>query len=524
MKPARLPFELTGQFESIFLDYLYQDAKIKPFGGASPTIEAFEAQLQRSFPAARRQVLRDVLTQQYAHIPEAPTAQIEALLAPNTFTVTTGHQLNLMTGPLYVIYKLVSTIRLAHRLTERYPGYQFVPVYWMATEDHDFQEIDHFHYFQHTVKWEKPNPTGATGRMSLEGIEEVLGQVPDLPDFFKEAYQQGTRLADAVRRYMHTLFGAHGLVILDADDARLKRSFVEVMQDDLLRHTAFHQVTETSHELSRQGYKVQINPRQINLFRLEGHQRIRIEVAEAVNGVPLSYRLADTDIRFGRDQLLAELAASPEKFSPNVVLRPLYQETVLPNLAAIGGPSELAYWLQLRALFQHHKIPYPILMPRNFALVLTHQNAQKMRKLGVRLQDFFLPDHELRRKYVEENSENNLRLEKAFRQLEGIFEELRTQVSRVDPTLVATVAAESKNAAKSLEQIERKIRKAEERNQETSLNQLFNLKAKLFPNGNLQERRDNLLTFYLQDPHFLDRLFEFFDPFEFKFLVLEYEQ
>jgi uncharacterized protein YllA (UPF0747 family) len=210
----------------------------------------------------------------------------------------------------------------------------------------------------------------------------------------------------------------------------------------------------------------------------------------------------------------------PEKFSPNVVLRPLYQEVILPNLAYIGGPSEVPYWLQLKGVFSHYKVDFPALIPRNFAVVINTSTKQKMEKLGVTPEELFNDDITLRRALVARQSTNSLTLAEEREQVTYLFKGIAQKGLAIDPTLEATVEAAHTRINKMMIQLEKRLVRGEERNFESSVEQLRNLKGRLFPNGVPQERRANLMDFYLNDSDFIKRLFVAFDPLDFRFNLL----
>ena len=377
-----LPLTQTGQFSSLFLDYISQKESLTPFYNRFPDIAAFGGQLaDKQFDESKRQILVDALQRQYQAIDTKPDLAI--LLQPNTFTVTTGHQLNIFSGPLYIIYKLITTIKLARKLKETYPTYNFVPLYWMATEDHDFAEINHFSLFGNSYAWQTEQ-RGAVGRMNPQELKTLFRQIPEKLSLFEEAYLKHSTLADATRFYVNELFGAEGLVCLDADDAALKRVFALVMRDELTQQKSGELVHHQTQKLEMLGYKTVIAPRDINLFYLDNQLRERIERKE--NG---AYRVVHTSLTFSEGELLTLLKEHPERFSPNVVLRPLYQETILPNLAYIGGPSEVPYWLQLKPVFEHYQTTFPILMPRNFALYIPSVSAKRVSRLGLTPEETF---------------------------------------------------------------------------------------------------------------------------------------
>lgn len=478
-------FSSLNAFSTLLLDYLAEKPELKAFYGNGPRLENFKEQIasKSTFPATNRAVLQTVLTEQYAAIgAEMPAVDLGD---ENTFTVTTGHQLNIYTGPLYVIYKLVSTINLARNLQKTYPAQRFVPVYWMATEDHDFEEINHFFAFGTKYEW-NTSQKGAVGRFNLSDFPKI----PFRNEIFDKAYSEGKTLSEAVRIYMHTLFGAEGLVCLDADDARLKSIFAPMMEADLKQQVHEPIVRETTEKLEALGYKTQVSARPVNLFELTENDRVRLETGDSV------------DIT---------------KASPNVILRPLYQEVILPNLAYIGGPAEVAYWLQLKGIFDLHQVPFPILLPRNFAIVKTQKQAEKAEKLGLSLADLFKNELALRRDFVAGRTTHQLDTAGEAQALQPILADLAERAKAIDPTLEASVLAEQARWTKGLERLAKKLKRAEERNQGDEVRQVLALKEALFPAGEWQERHTNFLEFASDHPDFILDLLQTFDPLNFEF-------
>ncbi|TDE12484.1 bacillithiol biosynthesis cysteine-adding enzyme BshC [Dyadobacter psychrotolerans] len=503
----------TGQFPALLLDYLDQKPGLAEFYSNYPAIEnAAEVIRQKAgFDSGKRKTLVEVLEKQYHGSPFKPDFSV--LLDSKTFTVTTGHQLNIFTGPLYIIYKIVTTIKLAQELKKAYPENNFVPVYWMATEDHDFEEIASFHLFGQTHKWEGEH-RGAVGRLDPKELESILKHLPVKPLLFAKAYLENRTLADAVRCYMHELFGQDGLVCLDADHPDLKRHFLPVIQEELTTSTSEKLVAETTSKLAALGYHTPLTAREINLFYLQGNLRERI-VREGDR-----FNVLNTGLSFSEEEILALTEEHPEYFSPNVVLRPLYEEIILPNLAYIGGPSEVPYWMQLKGVFDHYQVPFPMLVPRNFALYINDAQRKKAEKLRINYDDLFLDQVALRRVFVEKNTEKVLSLDEQKSAFEQVFSGILEKAVAVDKTMEGAVKAEQARLINSLENLEKRIRRAEERNHESEIDQLLNLQNKLFPNGTAQERYDNLLSFYVNDSSFIRKFFDAFDPLDFKYNIL----
>ncbi len=513
MPSQQIALDAVGAFPKLFLDYISKNENLAKFYNQYPDIQGFSKIIEaRKFSDDKRQTLVSVLEKQYQNLENKPNLGI--LLEPNTFTVTTGHQLNIFTGPLYVIYKIVTIINLAKKLKAEFPAYNFVPVYWLASEDHDFAEIASFNLFGKTYTWETQQK-GAVGRMNPAELQVIFEQMPEKPAIFEEAYLKNQTLANAVRQYMHQLFGSEGLVCLDADEVALKNIFSEIIKDDLLNNTANKIVSETSNELNNLGYHTQITPREINFFYLQNELRERI-VSESSE-----FLILNSELKFSQTEILQMLDNQADRFSPNVVLRPLYQETILPNLAYIGGPSEVPYWLQLKGIFDHYGEQFPLLMPRNFALVVNQASQKRIEKLGVSAEELFADEVMLRKTFVENNSENSLSLAFEIDDINEVFERILKKSLAIDQTLKGAVEAEKAKIISSLENLEKRIKKAEERNQETSVTQLLALKQKLFPDGGLQERKENFLNFYLNDNSFIIKLLEAFNPLDYSFNIIE---
>jgi bacillithiol synthase len=511
VRTETIPLDETDCFSRLFIDYIQEKEELKKFYTDFPSIENFKNVVEeRNFDDAHRGVLSTVLEQQYEGLKVSTTVSknIDKLRDKKTFTITTGHQLNIFTGPLYFIYKIVTVINACKALKKAYPSYEFVPIYWMASEDHDFEEIDHFHFENRKYQW-KTDQQGAVGRFDPTGLLAIANQLPNGSELFKEAYSQKT-LADAARHYVNALFGDEGIVVVDADNPELKRILAPVMEDDLFTHSSEKLVAQDSQELEKLGYKTQVHARQINFFYLEGNIRERIEKEGD------TYKVVDTDLQFSESEIKALIQNHPERFSPNVILRPLYQEMILPNLAYVGGPSEAVYWLQLKSEFSHFKTNFPLLMPRNFALVVKESVKAKWDKTELSSTDLFLTSDQSYSKWVKTHSDKELSFASELDELTKTHKNLSTKAKEVDPTLVQHLEALHTIFSKKIEKAEKKLLRAEKRKHKEKELQIQSVKDALFPNGSLQERRDNFMNFYLSDPQFIKKLLDTFDAFDYQ--------
>ncbi len=507
METDCIPFKETNYFSSLITDYLEGAEFLNDFIHYQPHLDSIqEAISSKKFSESKREVLVNQLNGQYKaskiKLSKSPLveANIQALKASKTYTVTTGHQLCLMTGPLYFIYKIVSTIKLAESLKQKYPDSNFVPIFWMASEDHDFDEINHFHFKEQTLSWEIASKTGV-GRLDTASLNEVRKQLesllPELNihaskllDKFDQAYQNGYDLANATRVLAHELFAAYGLVIIDGDDQELKKLFIPHLKRELLEELSSHKVEEQSKLLDAQ-YKLQVNPREINLFYLTDDYRARI-IKE--NGV---YYINDQSKSFSEEEILEELENHPERFSPNVLMRPLYQETILPNLAYIGGGGELAYWFQLRSSFEAFGEKLPLLLLRNSVLFLNRESLDTANKLAWQSKDFFLPLEKWLKEWVVRNAEADWTLEMEKEKTVALYHTLESKASLIDTSLEEHVKALKQKQLNSLDKLSEKLIRSDRKKQGVAKDKIDALKAYSFPNGKLQERYSNFFEFYL---------------------------
>ncbi|MBT8263826.1 MAG: bacillithiol biosynthesis cysteine-adding enzyme BshC, partial [Muriicola sp.] len=473
MQVEGIPFKQTGYFSEIICDYLDEHNALHPFYNRYPGLASFKEQLlekQNSFPAENRIILSESLQRQYKEIQvsKKTKANISLLKDQQTFTVVTGHQLNLFTGPLYFLYKIISTINLTEDLKKEYPKYNFVPVYWMATEDHDFEEINYFNFQGKKLLWNK-DASGGVGRLSTEGLEAIYDMLSlhagktkngaALTELFKKAYLDHDTLTKATHFLANELFGAYGLVIIDGDDAELKHLLTPYIKKDLIENSSYTKVTETISQLeaSSKNYKIQVNPREINYFYLVDGLRERIVEKDG------RYFVNNTQHQFSKEEILEELTSHPERFSPNVICRPLYQEVVLPNLCYIGGGGELAYWLELKSFFEEMEIPFPMLLLRNSALLITQKQAQKLQRMNLEVSDLFLDQNSFINKKIREISNIDIDFTPQRIHLTEQFQGLYELARATDPSFLRAVKAQEVKQLKGLDVLEKRLLKAQKR-------------------------------------------------------------
>jgi len=496
----KISFQDIESIPQLVKDFLNQ--KIEGFEENTFSFNNFKKQIhlkQNSFTQEQREVLSNVFEQQLSALTLSSKQKenVENLKQPNTFTITTGHQLNLFSGPAFFVYKILQTVKTCTDLKQNFPDFNFVPVYWMASEDHDFAEINHFktenNYYEINEK-----SGGPVGRIKISDtffISEFEKEFKDsifgteLILMIKEAYKVGNTLTEAIKTLVNRLFSEFGLLILDGDSKELKNQIKDIFKDELL-HFSLHKTSKEKVDFLTEKYgKVQVNPREINLFYLsETRDRIEFDGQK--------YVVVDKSIQFTEEEILNELENSPEKFSPNALMRPVFQEKVLPNLAYIGGNAEIMYWLELKDYFTKINIPFPILIPRNSMLFLKEKTLGKIEKLDLKIEDFFKNFTTISNSKILDNNEVARLLDEKENLLINNFSELKSIAETTEKSFGNMVKAEEIRQLKSFKRMKKRLLHAEKIKQRELLERLENLFLDVHPSKNWQERVYNFSVFF----------------------------
>ncbi|MFL2586010.1 MAG: bacillithiol biosynthesis cysteine-adding enzyme BshC [Flavobacteriaceae bacterium] len=495
----------TSVYAPLMQQLLSNDPALSPFYTEMfSTTASTQAVSNRatSFDQSKRNILVEVLHKQYEHLDpdDKIGAQIDALSASNTLTITTGHQLNLFTGPLYFWYKILDVINKAEAMQQLDGKHQYVPVFWMASEDHDFEEINHFFLGEQKVSWES-DTTGAVGRMSTTGLDTVLEELTsywkntekgkELLSLFADCFLQEGTLVKATRKLVHQLFGAYGIIVIDGDDAALKSLFVPLIKAEVSEQITHKAVTQTNSALKKvvKDFKPQVNPREINLFYLSDDKRLRITTDSNLFGTIVN------PSKWTLQSLCEEIHRRPERFSPNALMRPLYQECVLPNIAYVGGGGELAYWLQLKTTFEAFDIPYPLLHLRNSVLLMSEKQVKKCNKLNLPIADLFLPSAAFVNKRVRQISNINIDFSLQREMLKNNFKTFHDLATQTDKSFLGAVEAQEKKQLKGLDKLESRLLKAQRKKLQDEVVRATEIRNNLFPHNRLQERTAHFSTF-----------------------------
>lgn len=526
---STISLQETGYFSNLMLDYISGKDTLDKFYSFSMDDAGLEkaliAKQQQNF---NRSVLVEVLKEQY-HIldtTELVKQNIEALLSEDSYTVCTAHQPSLFTGNLYFIYKIAQTVSLAKSLALKHPNKKFIPIFWMGSEDADLDELGYVYLNGETIRW-NTTQTGAVGRMNNKGIDTLIQRLEnelivqpfgkELIALLRSCYLPNENFQQATFRLINALFQEWGVVVLIPDHPLLKREMIPVFSDDLLNQTPSEIVANTISEIPEQ-YKIQANPRSVNLFYLV--DGIRNLIVFENN----QYWIKGTDIVFSQEELISQLEQSPERFSPNVILRGLFQETILPNVATIGGGGETAYWLELKGLFDHYKIVYPVLVLRNSYLWMNIDQVKLQNKYSITNKELFLPTQQLYGCLMGKQNSKDLTTTEEQASIKTIFENLLDKAEQVDQSLIDHIKSIEVNLQKKLAALEHKLFRAERQRYESLNRKVGKLKAELFPKNGLQERVENFLPFYAKyGKAFVDTIVENSPALSKEFIIIKEE-
>ncbi len=510
-----LPTDNTA-FSSLFVDYIMDYPRVRRYynGNFQEDKDWEKALEQVTAREIDRSLLSQILTTQNRdfHCGVKALANIDLLMNDNTVAVVTGQQVGLFTGPLYTIYKALTVLKLVNLLSKKFPDYNFVPVFWLEGEDHDYEEVN-------SIKLINPSNdlVQLEYQLQTKALEKNLGPVgflefdETIDGFFKKvdecliqtefkqkalelfhtAYQKGMTFNRAFVHLMNVLLEDSGLIFLDPHSPDIKKQLVHVFRRDIEETPRLCQlIIDQSAELEKH-YHAQIKPKPLNLFLLADGGRYLLEPNS--NG----YSLKGSRRQIPKERIQEILANSPELLSPNVVLRPICQDTLLPTIAYVAGPAEIAYFAQLKPLYQEFSIPQPIIYPRASVTILEEKIENILTRYSLELADFFKDVELIKQKAVEQIAE--VKVDEIFfgtgDSIDEALETTRDGLQKIDPTLVGALDNTKKRIASSLATLREKAAAAQTRRHEISLRQVEKAATHLYPSSNFQERALNILHF-----------------------------
>jgi len=457
--------------------------------------QILENTINRKFTQTERVLLVNVLQNQYKKLDLTVSEKFSLkLLEDNsTFTITTGHQLNLLGGAQFFYTKILDVIRLSEKLTGS-SNFDFVPVFWMATEDHDYDEISYVNLFGKKICCPGKNE-GPVGRISnsyftefLEEIKTILGdggRFLEIKNIITRAFVEEDTLADITRSFVRALFAEKGLLVIDGDDAAFKQKAAAFFIQEIKEQTAFKEVNEQIKLLA--DYKIQVNPREINLFYIE--DKIRTRIVETDVG----YSTANNQKNWTKSEFEVFVRNTPEFISPNVLLRPLYQEVILPNVAYMGGAGEISYWLQLAPMFKAFNIQFPLPIVRTSYFVVSQKQLKWLGNLGIDFKDLFGNTDQLINDLIKRIGSDEISFFHEKQKLVVFYQDLLIKSKSISADLEKVILGEEKRALVSLVNLEKRFANAEKKKHQQTIDKLQKIISKVFPNGSPMERVDSFI-------------------------------
>jgi bacillithiol biosynthesis cysteine-adding enzyme BshC len=512
---SELQGDETG-FSRLFVDYIENYGRVQPYFSADFRDEKqWRSRLQAVLEHKRnRSSIVQVLLNQNRdfHCGVRTLANIDLLLNDNTVAIVTGQQVGILGGPLYTMYKTLTALKLAEELSHRFPEYSFVPIFWLEGEDHDIDEVSSFSFLNSSneivrLHYEYDGSSGdrnvgAVGSVplnaSIDSLLDALQQgliptefSPKVLDLLRTAYQKEMTFSKAFVHLMNVLLEDSGLIFFDPHNAETKRMLVPVFEHELKNASRTCQLVIDQSELLEQQYHAQVKPRAVNLFLFHKNGRYAIEPhAEG-------FSLKGARWTASQEETLNLLHSDPGLFSPNVVLRPICQDSLLPTLAYIAGPSEVSYFAQFKLLYDEFGIPEPIIYPRASVTIVEERIQKIMDKYGLRVNDFF-SDIELLKGRIA-TSISDFKTDDLFSNTEGTIAEsltsLKGGLASIDPTLVPALENSLSKIHTLLTVLKEKTYAAQKRQHEIVLRQLEKAASSVFPRSTLQERELNIVYF-----------------------------
>ena len=516
--------------QNLFLDYLYEFENVADFYSNDFRNKDNYLKIFKNISENRRNLspnISEILIRQYSNFDPSDLTQenINKLSDKKTLTIVTGQQLGILGGPLYTFYKLITTIKLSRFLSERYNDYNFIPVFWLEADDHDFNEVRAIKIIDegnslltigYKEQFEEDDLKQSVGLINLDAsindfFEKLNNSIkttdfkPIIFDRLKSIYKEGVSFKEAFKKLLFNYFDEYGLVIFDPQDVEVKKLLKPVFKKEITDfRTNTEKLVHTSATLEEL-YHAQVKVKPVNLFLRVDEGRYSIEPVDN------EYRLRRKRKSFTQEQLLELLENEPNKFSPNVLLRPICQDYLFPTAFYIAGPSEIAYFAQLKPLYELYDIVQPIIYPRSSVTILENSIANSLEKHSVSINEIFIDVEIIKKKIinsVEESSVDEM-FEGITNQIESTFDQLKEKLIDLDKTIADSSNRYRDKILSSVDELKSKAEKAQQKKYEVTLRQIDRAAVHLFPNSNLQEREINFIYFankYGED--FLKKIFD----------------
>lgn len=487
--------------------FIQHDSNLVDIIGAQSPLLSIEKALESkaNFSIQTRKSLVESLQTQYKNIllSNEMQSQVESninlLLESNTYTITTGQQLHVFVGPSFVIYKILAIVKLAEEMKLKHPDKNFIPVYWMASEDHDFEEIKNTTLFNQSFEWET-NQNGACGRFHVKEVGHIIQNIRasfqlnekniELLNFFDKVYSESENLSDATRRIINYLFGIYGVICIDGDSKQLKSEIIQLIKTDIFDHSNYENFNSTNSKLEKANYKIQLSGREINFFYLDENGRNRI-IEE--NG---NFKILNTNKVFSKNELENDIENNPEKYSPNAMLRPLYQESILPNISYLGGNAEINYWIQICNLFEINKINAPSIFLRPSVWIIPIKIDKWLQKQGINILNLLISQKS--KDLLDFLVKDKIGVDHLIEAFKILKLEIQNTVAQANTKELSNLVEAGKNYEKLLKNIDKQIVQTEKE----KLNESYNKLEEIFHNyldiNKMQERKIDSLEMLIK--------------------------
>ena len=503
-------------YQNLFLDYLYEFDNVSKFYPKNfREIENYNRTLEdlKNYIRPHREEVSDIIRKQYSDykISKQTDTNIESLKSENTFAVVTGQQVAIFGGPLYTFYKVITTIKLCSQLKEKYDEYNFVPIFWMEGDDHDFEEVKSINIFDKTNSIKKiiyddgldeEIERGSVGSLKFnENIKSTINELEDslrdteykndLLNLIKKCYSEGTKFKEAFKKLLHSFFDEYGLIIFDPQDKEVKEILLPIFKKEIESfsdHT--NEIVLKSAELD-DIYHAQVKVKPVNLFYSDEKGRYLIEPVDE------EFRFKGKRKRIGKIELLNLLHYDPSSFSPNVLLRPICQDYILPTAVYVGGPSELSYFAQVMPNYSFFEVVDQIIFPRSSATIIEKHIFSTLQKYDLSISDIFRKKRELINRVLKSISDIDINslFSETKNNIDLELEKIKSTLLAIDKNLIDSTNKSMQRIFQNLEVIKEKSEKAQAAKHETVIKQLDKVRMVIYPQENLQERELSFINF-----------------------------
>ncbi len=511
-------FSEIPKHQNLFLDYLYRFDNVKEFYNNNFRNKEKFSDLFNSISNSKKDKqfhISPIIKNQYSDFQTASAKtikNIDSLDNPKTIAIVTGQQVGILGGPLYTVYKILTAVRLSNQLNERFNEYKFAPVFWLEGDDHDFNEVRSINIFDndnqvinigYKSEIEADDAKLSVGNINFdEAINDFMASLDNTlrqSDFKDELlkklndfYAPAKSFKQSFKELIFWLFDEYGLVIFDPQDIAIKNILKPIFKkevNDFQQHTK--RLIQVSAELEEL-YHAQVKVKPVNLFYHTDDGRYSVEPVDEI------FKLRRKRKQFTKEEILNEIEEHPERFSANVLLRPICQDYLLPTGFYIAGPSEIAYFAQINPLYDFYKIQAPVIYPRTSVTLIEINVNAALDKYDLTLKDIFSELNELKHKVIADLSDNNINnsFVNAENEIELIFDRIKENLFAIDKTLVDSSAKYKEKVFSVFNELKNKAVKAQENKHETTVRQLTRISHLLYPNDNLQEREINFTYFY----------------------------